>query len=308
MERAVERERLTADWYTLDIILLSDAQKIRDVIPLLTDVHRLFLEPSSKLAAKSPLSSAALLNRCLEYLSKLSFHIEVYRAWVDSIQAKKRLQGLPWPKFEASAWDRSIEKQTSAAHEQMKLLLPALLNATTQEGIAPDYRGQFIQVLADNLLERMMKGDAEPAAKLCCRLGEFVCGVRYSPTEVRARCRVQSGNGASHCFGSSARHNGSKWVRASISRIPSEFRNLETCRIGLEVILRQLSRKAETAGRCCYSRTYPISNSSSRPVADELVNASPRNASTAAPRTTNGNVLLVPSCSTSKPAGALRCT
>lgn len=164
-ERSIEGERLTPDWYCLDMMLLADSRAIRDIMPQLLEIDALFLKPARELASECPFSSAALLSRCLEYLAKLSHHLQTYRRWHDAIIAARTLSDLPWPKLDFSEWEKTTEQREIAAHEQIARMIPAIIDGTKDSKL-PDYRGQFIQVVANDLLQRMMDGNTDVVRKV----------------------------------------------------------------------------------------------------------------------------------------------
>lgn len=165
MEREIEHRRLTPDWYCLDMIFLADLRAIRGSVPRLLDIEALFLKTARELAKESPFASAALLSRSLEYLSKLSYHLRTYQQWHDEIVNKRTLSDLPWPKIDFAMWDKQAEQADIRAHEEIARLIPAIIIAK-KDATLPDYRGQFVQVIADDLLRRLVEGKPEIVQKV----------------------------------------------------------------------------------------------------------------------------------------------
>ena len=93
-------------------------------------------------------------------MSKLSHHLQTYQRLRESTIATRTLSDLPWPQIDPSEWEGQSKQQEIAAHEEIARLIPAIISGK-RDPTLPDYRGQFIQVVADDLLQRMMDGDAD---------------------------------------------------------------------------------------------------------------------------------------------------
>jgi hypothetical protein len=164
-EHSIEGTRVTPDWYCLDMILLSELRAIRDTVPILLDIEQLFLKPARELSAEAPFAAAALLSRSMEYLSKLAYHIRRYEALYTSSLSARTLTDLPWPAISPENWKTTADQQYLLCIESVTRLIPLTLAHDKDEKL-PDYRGQFIQFIADSLLSQIIEGKADIVAKL----------------------------------------------------------------------------------------------------------------------------------------------
>lgn len=165
-ERWTEGATITPQWYCLTLLLLQDARYIAQLVPALLAIDKQYLQFAAELKnSKQPLVAAAVLSRALEYVAKAQRHLASFVALQAEIEANKKISGLDWPKIDPAGWEKALAEQADLVHEHAARLVP-LLTITKAESGVPDYRGQFIQMLADDLVASAIAADAVQFAKL----------------------------------------------------------------------------------------------------------------------------------------------
>jgi hypothetical protein len=165
-ERWTEGTIVTPVWYSLTLLLLRDARLISALTPNLLSIENRFLKFAADLQkAKQPLIAAAVISRGLEYVSKLEFHLQKFVACSKSITANQKIRGLDWPKIDTTSWEKTLTTQSQLLRDRAAQLIPSLVVQNTDDKV-PDYRGQFIQVVGNDLLSKAIAGDSNGFAKL----------------------------------------------------------------------------------------------------------------------------------------------
>ena len=105
---------------------------------------------------------ACLLSDALHYARKMDRHLERLQAAMARISADRRVKKLSWPEPDFDEIAAAVESEYAWIVERMSVLMPQL-PAKPEE--LPDYRGQFLHTVTEQVFEYVLKGDPVSLAR-----------------------------------------------------------------------------------------------------------------------------------------------
>ena len=105
---------------------------------------------------------ACLLSDALHDARKMDRHLERLQAAMARISADRRVKKLSWPEPDFDEIAAAVESEYAWIVERMSVLMPQL-PAKPEE--LPDYRGQFLHTVTEQVFDNVLKGDPVSLAR-----------------------------------------------------------------------------------------------------------------------------------------------
>jgi len=166
-ELSVEGEIVTPLWYKLELANQTEADQFLkctgSLINSAITFYRTLIQKA--IGLKNHWVLAALLSREWEYWHKIGNQIDSWPATWEEISMDRRIDGLPWGKFDFDDLQSKVhlEEQELLAEMSKQNMLLALISRP--EGY-PDFAGQFLHTSGEVALDAILANDVEMLKKV----------------------------------------------------------------------------------------------------------------------------------------------
>lgn len=156
----IEGKIITPKWYQVELIVQESAFKLeKNVKALLSTPNNIFKKSIEKfLAKKHSWLSSSILSRQMEFQSKLETHLssvfDIYKKTTD----ERHLNDLPWPELTKDQVYSPLEDSKEKLNEKLLSVINEI-SSKEKPSDYPDYSGQFINVLIEELFEALMNNE-----------------------------------------------------------------------------------------------------------------------------------------------------
>ena len=178
-EQKLEGRKVSPRWYLCELVARSEVKNLVLAMECLHDRARRLYNEWRKLAndANDVLMEATILAVESEYLSKLNHHASVLSELQKNLTSDKRIDGLSWPRMDASNFDKGrrehkVELLAAMSKQDM------LVRLTPRKETFPDYAGQFLHTVGEAVLAAICSNDCKAVQDLFGRyfvgtIGQF---------------------------------------------------------------------------------------------------------------------------------------
>jgi hypothetical protein len=166
-EQSVEGRKTTPIWYQLELLSQATAEYLKKTLPILSGMLRRTSVLPADFApdGHQVWFAAGLLRTRWEFLKKVPYHLGVISESVEPFKRPVILSDLPWPTIDMREHLASMEIAESEAVVAMAKIIALMVGKSRPENL-PDYRGQFLQNLAEGSLSALSKDDGELLKKI----------------------------------------------------------------------------------------------------------------------------------------------
>jgi len=174
-ERLSEGRVVTPTWYLVELVSQIEAEAFQACVDdlLLATLGRYQNWAEALESSHLVWSSAAVVSRQLEYVSKLASRLDQFSETWRDLGKGPRVKGLPWPQSNPADWATKVRDVRLSIAAKMAQKAPSLLPRARPQGV-PDFAGQFVHETAEHILEACLSNSTEtletlfPAYFGCC--------------------------------------------------------------------------------------------------------------------------------------------
>jgi hypothetical protein len=161
-ERRSEAFRRSPDWYVVELVRQAAAENVKLSLNALIVTAQEVFDRWLALASEQGTYwiKATIIDREMEYWSKIEYQFSRVRQHWDELGADKRIDGLPWPKVDFNELEQSKVRRR-------KLLLKLMAEESTRLGALkrpntyPDFAGQFLHTVGESLVDSLVGNDPQ---------------------------------------------------------------------------------------------------------------------------------------------------
>lgn len=161
-EEFVEGGVVTPKWYQFELINQESLFKLKENVKgLLSKPRKVFQRSNKKfLAEKYYWLSSSILSREMEFVSKLKTHLSSILEEYENSTEERHLNDLPWPDLPGNKVYDSLE---NLKKDLTNKLVSVIEKVSSKEKPLdyPDYTGQFINVLSEEVVDALTDNDEE---------------------------------------------------------------------------------------------------------------------------------------------------
>lgn len=166
-ERRSEGNKISPDWYLSELIRRSAIQAMKPSLTALIYESQSLWENWVSIATDRNLLwvKATLLSRETEYWQKLLHGLSKLQERWDDLSSPKRVEGLSWETVNFEELREAVKKRRKQIISEMAFVGAALSAAERPESY-PDFAGQFLHGVGEELLSAFVRNETDTVAAL----------------------------------------------------------------------------------------------------------------------------------------------
>jgi hypothetical protein len=163
-ERLVDGEQVSPSWYCCELLAQQDAEALARAAEVLCreSFVRIRSAIDHAMGKERLWEAACLLSDALHNARKMEHHLERLQAAMARVSTDRRVKKLSWPDPDFKKLAAAVADEYAWVVERMSVLMPRL-PAKPEE--LPDYRGQFLHTVTEQVFEYVLAGDPVPLAR-----------------------------------------------------------------------------------------------------------------------------------------------
>ena len=161
-ELFIEGKIITPKWYQIELIIQESVFKLdKNVKALLFTPKSIFKKSIEKfLAEKHHWLTSSVLSRQMEFQSKLEAHLSSIFDVYEKATSERHLEDLPWTELDRDQIFSPLDESRKKLNDKLVSVINELsLKEKPQD--YPDYAGQFLNVLIEELFEALLNNEDE---------------------------------------------------------------------------------------------------------------------------------------------------
>jgi hypothetical protein len=161
-EKRTEGFQISPNWYLSELAIQPHLQNLKDSLTACVENAQNIFDRwvTTAEAATLPWVRANMLAREAEYWSKIEYQFYVIRQQNDELNADRRIDGLPWPTIDLDGIEQRIKARKRVLLQRMAEDV-TILSAIERPEAYPDFAGQFLHTVGENLIDAIADNDAE---------------------------------------------------------------------------------------------------------------------------------------------------
>ncbi|WP_431205552.1 hypothetical protein ACQ86E_11940 [Bradyrhizobium betae] len=166
-ERRSEGAKLSPDWYVSELVRRSAVEAMKPSLTALVYESQSLWKSWLSTATDKNLFwiKAALLSREAEYWQKLLHGFSKLQNRWNDLSSPRRIEGLSWKQIDFDELKQAVKERRKQVVREMATL-GATLSATDRPDSYPDFAGQFLHGVGEELLSAFVENETEAVSAL----------------------------------------------------------------------------------------------------------------------------------------------